>query len=368
MKIGRTLQDLAAEVDRQRQVKRDYLASTEHMRLIPGYPDKEDQTPKLLVGERDRGQILDVRSLAHEQIAAHVGVPMPYYKRMLAEAPALLCENVNTWFHRNPQPRMIRTLDGWDRAFLSNSYRPLDNDALLEAVLPPLIDVGAEIMSCEVTETRLYLKVVDKRIQRDVPTGRKLGDGSHVFFDTASPAMVLSNSEVGLGALSVRTSVFTHLCTNLAVVGERSTRKYHVGQRADIGEEVYALLSDSTRRLTDAALWAQIGDVVRGAFDRAQFDATCDKLAGAAEDKIGGDPVKIVDVTARRYMMSGSEQSSVLQHLIRGGDLTRYGLHAAITRAAEDLDNYDRASQFEQLGGKIIELPRNEWEELAKAA
>jgi hypothetical protein len=229
------------------------------------------------------------------------------------------------------------------------------------------MEMGVEIVSCEVTDQRLYLKVVDKRIQKDIPTGKKLGDG-HTFFDTVSPALVLSNSEIGLGALSVQTSIWTHLCTNLAVVSERSTRKYHMGRRMEMGEEVYSLLSDQTRKLTDAALWAQVGDVVRKAFDRVQFEAIADRIGEASNDIIEADPVKVTEVTARKWMFSTSEQSSVLQHLIRGGDLTRYGLHAAVTRAAEDIADYDRASTFEQLGGKIIELPANEWQELALAA
>jgi len=360
MKIGRTLTELAQEIERQRETRKDYIASTAHISM-----GVEGDEVRMLVGD---DLDLGVTSIAHDQIASHVGIPAGYYKRMLAEEPLLLAANANTWLHKNPVQRMVRSLDGNSRAFLSNSYRPLDNAAMMEAVLPSLVDMGVEIMSCEVTEARLYLKVVDKRINKDIPTGRKLGDGSHCFFDTASPALVLSNSEVGLGALSVQTSIYTHMCTNLAVVRERSQRKYHVGQRQDIGEEVYALLSDNTRQLTDAALWAQISDVVRGAFDRVLFDATCEKLASAAEDKIEADPVKVVEVTALKYMMSAGERSSVLQHLIRGGDLTRYGLHAAITRTAEDVENYDRASQFEQLGGTIIELPRSEWQQLARAA
>lgn len=364
MKIGRTLQELAAEVQRQRDSKHDYLADTKAIQLHIAN-EAMGGKPELVFGDMQ----FPIRPLVHEQLYAHTGIPGPYYKRMMTEAPDLLAANVNRWLHDKPETRMIRTLDGAARAFLSDKYRPLDNADLLEAALPPLADIGVEIMSCEVTEQRLYLKVVDKRIQRDVPTGKRMGDGSHVFFDTASPALVLSNSEVGLGALAVKTSVFTHLCTNLAVVSERSTRKYHVGQRSDVlGEETYALLSDSTRRLTDAALWAQIGDVVRAAFDQAQFDAICTKIGEAANDKIEADPVKVVEVTAKRYMWSTSEQSSVLTHLIQGGDLTRYGMHAAITRASADIPDYDRASQFEELGGRVIELPASEWAELARAA
>ena len=358
MKIGRNLTELAMEVDRQREAKRDFLAATDHITM-------EQMGNELRLGD---DMILGIKPLAHDQLAAYTGIPTPYYKRMQKDEPELLMNNVNRWLHREPEKRMIRTLDGNARAFLSDKFRPLDNDALLEAALPPLMEMGVDIMSCEVTDSRLYLKVVDARIKNDVPTGRMMGDGSHIFFDTVSPALVLSNSEVGHGALRVETAVWTHLCTNLAVVSQRSTRKYHVGARADIGEEVYALLSDQTRLLTDAALWGQVRDVVKAAFDQAQFDAVCQTLGDASKEVITADPVKVVEITAKRFQMTQGEQSSVLRHLITGGSLTKYGLHAAVTRAAEDLVDYDRASHFEALGGKIIELPKNEWRQLAEAA
>jgi hypothetical protein len=43
-------------------------------------------------------------------------------------------------------------------------------------------------------------------------------------------------------------------------------------------------------------------------------------------------------------------------------------LQWAVTRLAQDAENYDRASDLERLGGRIIELPRSEWRQLAEAA
>jgi hypothetical protein len=262
---------------------------------------------------------------------------------------------------------MVRTLDGKARGFLSDRFRPLDNSDLLEAALPPLMDMGVEVMSCEATDTKLYLKVVDKRIQRDLPTGVMLGQGHHRF-DTISPALVLRNSEVGSGALQVQTSVWTGGCSNLMVINERSMRKYHVGGRHELGDEVYKMLSDTTKKLTDAAVWAQLKDVVAGAFNLARFDAQVDKLKAATEQKIEGDPIKVVEITAKKLGFNDDERNSILRHLIQSGDLTKYGLHAAVTRTAEDLASYDRASELEVIGGEIIELPKSEWKELALAA
>lgn len=359
MKTGRTLNELAQEITRQQESKRDYLADTRAMGM--------DENAALYI-DGDNPLQFPVTPITHRQIGTHTGIPATYYDRMLETAPELLATNVNKWFQKYPATRMVRTLDDKARAFMSNSYRPLDNADLLEAALPQLMKLGVDIVSCQITETKLYVKVVDSRIKLDLPTGVELGKG-HNRFDTVSPAMVLSNSEVGMGALSVETSIWTGGCSNMMVISERSHRKAHLGGKQELGgEETYAMLSDDTKKLTDKALWAQIGDVVGAAFDKARFEASVQKIAKTGENKIVGDPVKVVELVQKNYSLTDGERSSVLTHLIKGGDLSQYGLHAAVTRAAEDLDDYDRASDFERLGGKIVELAANDWQVLAKAA
>jgi hypothetical protein len=170
--------------------------------------------------------------------------------------------------------------------------------------------------------------------------------------------------------VSILGGCYDGFCSNLATFGERSVRKYHVGKKHEIaGEDTYSLLSDATRSLTDKATWAQIGDVVRAAFDRAKFDSLCNKIAETQEQKIESDDiVKVVQLSSKRFGFVESEGNSVLKHLIEGGDLSRYGLYNAVTRAAADLPDYDRASEFERIGGQIIDLPATEWKQLAHAA
>ncbi len=260
----------------------------------------------------------------------------------------------------------MRTLDNQVRAFLSDSYRPLENHDLFEAVFPVIQQLGVQIVSCDVTETRLYLKAVDARISRDIPKGRALGDGSHVFFDTLSPAIVVRNSEVGDGALVVEFALWTKACTNLAVF-ERALRKAHLGKRQAIGDDVSALLSDETRVANDKALWLTVRDVVSNGFAEAQFHALIEKVKGTAQDKIDGSVEKVVEVASKHFGINDGERNSVLKHLIEGGDLSRYGLFNAVTRTAEDLGDYERASEFERIGGRIIELPKADWQRLNKA-
>jgi hypothetical protein len=380
MKTGRTLQELLAEVVRQQESKRDFVAATDHISLVPSTAanasweapvDKVGTDLALIIGS-EKGDAtrlsVGVNDHAHNQIGSHTKIPAQYYDRMRTQDPNLLAINVNAWFRKDPQPRMIRTLDGKARGFLSDRYRPLDNSDLLEAALPPLLDMGVAVMSTQVTDTKLYVKVVDERIKRDLPVEWTPTNRGHQRFDTVSPALVLSNSEVGSGALNVQTSVWTGGCSNLMVITERSMRKYHIGGRHELGDEVYRMLSDTTKKLTDAALWAQLKDVVSGAFNVARFDAQVEKLKAATADKIEGDPIKVVEITAKKFGLQETERNAVLKHLIQAGTLNRYGLHAAVTRAAEDVESYDRASQLEALGGEIIELAKSDWRELAMAA
>jgi hypothetical protein len=362
MKTGKSLTELAIEIERRAEAKKDYVVGTENVAL-----DVQGEGPPLLTfGDKVYG----INGIAHDQIGEHAGIPAKYYDRMLAEEPGLLATNVNRWFQKYPAPRMIRTLDNVSRAFLSDRFRPLENEDLANAILPVLLAKGVEILSADVTERKLYIKAVDRSITKDVPKGRQIGDGSHVFFDTLSPAITISNSEVGLGALSVETSIFTKVCTNLATISkDGSLRRYHVGGKHEIGAEITHLLSDQTRRLKDATLWSEVSDVVSGAFEAARFQALVDdKILGMVEQKIAGDPVKVIELSAKRFGFNETEKTSVLKHLIEGGDLSRYGVFNAITRTAEDLDSYDRATEFERVGGQVIELAKNEWKALAEAA
>lgn len=360
MKQGKNLTELAMEIERRANAKRDLVAP---VAKIVMHPEPGVSNVGLTVGNFDG----PLNGIAHGQLAEYVGIPKTYYDRMLASDTTLLAANVNRWLPAEQKDRrMVRTLDGTVRAFLSDKYRPLENEDLAEAVLPVLLDMDLMIVSSEITERRLYIKAIDRKVERDVPTGRKMGDGSHVFFDTVSPAIIVSNSEVGLGRLSIETGVFTRICTNLAMIGT-GFKKNHVGGRAELSDDVYALLSDGTKKLTDAAVWAQVRDVCRGAFEEAKFKAVCEKLSGAAEDRIEGDVTEVVERFGKRNQLGEETRKGILRHLIEGADLTRYGLHAAVTRTSQDVQDYDVATDLERLGGQVIELPKSDWKALLAA-
>lgn len=364
MKIGRTIEEFAAEVKRQSKAKADFVADTT---AIVAQPTAGGFNLEL----KGHGEF-GVRDLAHGQIANHVKIPTPYYNRCRTEGPDILANQVNFWFNKNPAPRMLRMLDGHARAFLSNSYRPLDNYDFAKVILESCASRQLEVASCEVTETRLYIKAIDKQ-EFEVPVGYKMGDGSHRVFDVCCPVFIAKNSEVGHSPLVLETGVYTKACTNLAWFADGGMRKVHLGSRHKVSEmtgidNIDHLLSARTKQKSDEALWMQVHDVLKSAFVKTRIEKRVEQLAEAAGAKIPGKVPEVVKVAGEQFGLTEKETDSVLDHLIRGGQLTKYGLHAAITRTAQDAEDYDRATDLEYVGGRVIELPRAEWEAILAAA
>ena len=343
MKQGKTLQAVGEELQRQRMARKDFLADTRSLQMTT---NEAGSTLCMTVNRKET--TYTVGDIAHQQIASRLQIPYRYYQKMQREFPMLLDENVNGWFDRNSERRMIRTLDGRVRAFLSDRYRRLDNLELCAAVLPVIQDMkGASIESCDVTETHMYLKVVNKKMKAEVAVG-----------DVVQAGFVISNSEVGLGSLRVEPLVFRLVCKNGFICKDYSQKRYHVGRQAAASdEEAYELYSDETLRQDDKAFFMKVQDTVRCAVDEAKFMLTVDAMKRAMHIPLEHDPVKEVEVLADRFPLSQGERGNILRQLFLGKDLSRYGLVNAVTAASKFCDSYERATDLERMGGELLTLP-----------
>lgn len=354
MKQGKTLVELATEIERQAQQKKDFVVKSHVLRIHSG-----SEGSRLTLGEQVYGEYT-LNDLAHKQVGQHLGIPATYYAKLRSEFPMLLDENVNTLLSASAENerRMVRTIDGTARAFLSDRYRRLDNFDLLEAVLPTLMETPSlEIASCDVTEQKLYLKVTTARIQAEIKPG-----------DIVQAGLVISNSEVGLGAVSVQPYSVRLVCMNGAVHNDFGTRRNHVGRLVtDTGEDAYRLFAEETLIADDRAFYLKVRDVVRGAMSEMVFHRIVSQMREAAGARLDADPVKAVEVLSKKHALNGDEQKGILRHLIEGADLSLWGVANAFTRHSQDVESYDRATELEAIGGNIITLARSEYRELLAA-
>ena len=351
MKTGRPLNEVMMELNRQNQRKKDYIGSAQALRLF-----EDGQTFE--IGSISGAQQFGTTRLFHRQVASALGIPAKYYDIMQSQKPELLAQNVNAWLSDRENSYMIRTMDYGGgrvaRALLSDRYRRIDNMEIASAVLPLFAGSDQyEVISSEVTENRMYLKILSRRLEMEVVPG-----------DYVQAGVVISNSEVGLGSVNVQPLVYRLVCTNGMIVNDMGERKSHVGRAAKAVEDSFHIYSDETMEAEDKAFLLKLRDVTMAAIEEGRFAQVVGKLKESAGIPITGKVTEVVELTGKTYGFNTDEQDSILQYLIAGGDLSQYGLSNAITRASQDVESYDRATALEGIGWQVAAMPATQWKEL----
>ena len=396
MKTGMGLIDLAHELERQAKERKDYISPSSKITMEMRDPEvvsaaanlekvlenvevPETEVPANVLGRilgkvnvdemngtekeivrvphltLDGKHMFQIGRIAHEQLSGKLTIPRRYYDRMLTEAPELLMDNVNHWLHDSISRRMIRTLDGRARAFLSDRYRPLDSAELLGAVLPTLQETDCKVVSCDLTERRMYLKVVSERIRGNVKVG-----------DVVQAGLVLSNSEVGCGSVRVEPLVFRLSCLNGMIMADKAMKKYHIGRTFGSSDEnIFEMLRDETRAADDRAFFMKVQDVVRGTLTQDLFDMELKKIITASNREIELPLQDVVENVGKTYSLTEGETGDLLKLLVKGGDLTQWGMGNALTLQSQSVDSYERATEMERIGGQVVELAARNWQAIA---
>lgn len=357
MKQSLTLQETLAELERQETTKRDFKAPTNKLAVIPVLTENGGASRFDL--EIDNVGMFPILSNAHQQIATHCGIPKIYYDRMMTEAPGLLRDNIQTWFDKSPEVRLVRTLDTKMRAFLSSRYRIRDSFDLARTAVPILLEDRENLFveSCAITERSLYIKAVTRRLTAEVSVG-----------DVVQSGIIISNSEIGAASLKVEPMIYTLACKNGMILPASSMKKYHVGRNSKDFTNAFEVLRDETIEADDRAFWMAVADVIRASFDEIQFNKAVDKMRETAGQKIEANPIEVIEVVQKRFGLTNDEKNGVLTSLLKENDLTQYGLLNAVTRAAQDVADYDRATELERLGGVVLELSPKDWKLISTAS
>lgn len=340
MKTGRTLPDLAAEIKRQNETKRDFFVP---MNKIDAYPSNNVLELAFGLGKENYfgGPLTEN---GHDQLGQICNIPAKYYDLMRSH-PKLLAENVRHWLNISSDRRMIRALDGNIRAILSDKYRRLDNFDLAQAVLPMINEADAEVVSCQITDSRLYLKAITWKVEDTVKS--KLDVGELVY-----AGVEIENSEIGKGSLRVNPMAYILSCKNGNIAPKYGLRKYHVGRETEMGQIEF---SKDTIKAEDKAFWLKVRDLVKHALSETTFKKITEDMKIATGMIIQIPPIQAIELCAEKYSFTVKEKEDVLSHLIQGGSLTSWGLGNAVTRMAQDVDSYDRSTELESIGFEVMQ-------------
>lgn len=374
MKKGMNLQELATELTRQKDEKLDYVIDnaqvamdvvTETREVRNDHGETVEQTievPKIVIPQVNDDPIsTGFTDHAGGQIATFTGIGTRYFRKMQEDSPDLLATNVNHWLQRNGEKRrMWRTLDGQCRAFLSDRYLRLDNDIVAQLALEVLLEAKGEGMevdfrSLNVTPRNLYIKAIFPQTEKAVKVG-----------DPVQFGVIITNSEIGGGSLKIRPFVERLVCTNGMTSNryEQGVVRRHLGSKIAEDGVVYR---QETIELAAQATLAQCRDAITTFSQREFYDNILNDMRQAAESTQIEHPRAGAEVLSNTLGLSQNEADNVLINLIQDGDFSRWGALNAVTKIANECEDYDRASELEELGGKVLHFGKRDWDRIAQA-
>jgi len=379
-----TLQSLLDQVKDQSARTQDYLSSTNNVHLHTIETPEGSENVSTVVMERDRGvptTSLRANDVAFGQIATQTGIDVRTAKRFQQSYPDVLDHAVNRIWSQEPKDRMLRTFDhnadagfemeggsrwwtdGTLRAFVSSKFKTFDNVHLLESALPTLMESDAQwrVVSGDITERRLYLRLVSKVIEGRAAVG-----------DVMALGIGLSNSEVGMGSVSAWQLVWTLACLN-GMQTQNKTRSTHATSARDNGEQ-WKLLTDEAKDADNHALSLKTRDVVSSFASRESFDAVLDKMSDAHNDVVNASAADAVAGVVKVLNLKKSDNTAILDGLMQtvgqsgfaGKPISRATMVNAVTAVANQVDP-DQVDEWQANGAKVLNLPASQWARIRDA-
>lgn len=306
-----------------------------------------------------------------EGVSAKLGLPRAYLRTMRENGwTDLIDGNVNGLLHgfndgegkavRESDARrfMLRTFKGGDggtgmaRALLSDSYKTIDNWDVLMATLSGMKAAGLDahvVRAADLTNRRMYVKVVAPEIKALAPellkgyrspfSGARGADNPTVF-----AGFVLSNSETGGGAFTITPRLEVEVCTNGLTITKDVVRRMHLGAKAE--DDGVVRYSEATQRKSLELITLQTRDAVRTFLDTDYITQAIRKIEEKSAREVGR-PQDVVQTIIKREAFTKADADGLLEHFIKGGDMTAGGVLGAITSYAQTVGDADRAYAME---------------------
>lgn len=329
-------------------------------------------------------------TVGDEGLAEKLGIPTPYLRRLRSDAPDLYDANVGGWLARDERRFMLRLLRGGDvveahgvlRAFLSDSYRTVDNFDVLLAALEGMREAGVSEprIQADLTDRRMYVRVTVPEIAAYAPdllagyrspfdggaadaggwtpdrvAHAAAGEGS-AYVPGSEPIVfggfVITNSETGNGGYNLTPRLEVKVCANGLTIAADAQKKIHLGPKLDTG---VVRASDRTLQANLELVKAQTADAVRTFLDVDYVQAKIREMEKSAGVKVT-DPQKTIATVSKQLGFTKDQQAEILNHFVVGGQLTAGGVMQAVTSVAQTLADGDAAWDMEAAGLPALEM------------
>jgi hypothetical protein len=157
------------------------------------------------------GQQHPLKPIAQQSIANRLGIPIHYLRKC---PPDIQRTNINYWLEREKNDQLFFRFDGDKvRAIFTPRYIPTDNIDVLEKIKELDYPMSTKVQ-CSMDDEFMMVNIPDDRETFSI-AGHKM-----------TPGISISNSEVGLAALSISAFVLRLICTNGMISKTEVTASY----------------------------------------------------------------------------------------------------------------------------------------------
>lgn len=342
----------------------------------------------------------------YETAAEKLGIPTAYLKKLAASRPDLFDANVNGWLHgrtkrtadgektvlAEPDTRkfLFRGFRGDDgsgigRALLSDGFGMIEHVDVLFSALEAArrADASLDVVSCDLTERRMKVRFAAPSVRALAPTllanyrnpfdgdggVERAGSGGWTverareaarregrFYEPGTEPIVfagfdLGNSETGGGALTLCPVITAEICGNGLKLTFDAIRKIHLGARMDEGVIDW---TEETKAKSLELVGLQTRDAIE-TFLRPEYVKSRIEAIEAKAGKPVEKPVDAVKIIGKQLRYSQEAMDGILDHFVRGGQMTAGGVLNAVTSYAQTVDDADEAEDIEASAIQALE-------------
>ena len=351
-------------------LKRDYVADVRNTFMHYDGEDAFSLTighPLGISGEAN----YNINDVALRQMGSWAHIPMSYINHMRNSGHhQLLVDNFNQWFekpkHVNNFRRLYRGMAGefsessgvW-RSFHSDKFQRVDHEHILEDILPALQELaeefgGIRVVSCQITDDKMYLKVIFPELE------------AKVVGDVVRMGLSIGNSETGMSNVYILPLLDILRCLNGMVLPHRGVKRRHIGSAIESdGQVTYA---EDTIEANLKAIKLQVRDSMTDVMNSFKDGSLIKELEESGDSTKVREPAKAIEATAKLFSLTDKETDVAKISWGKLHDYSKWGMMNAVTEVANTHESYDRASELEIIGGKIISMPSYQWDRIALAA
>ena len=141
-----------------------------------------------------------LRPIAQQSIAYRLGIPIHYLRKC---TPSIQQMNLNYWIKHEKNEKLFFRFDGDEvRAIFTPRYIPTDNLEVLDRLMGLGFKPETKVQMLSLDDEFMLVSIPDEK------------ETFKINGDRMTPGISVSNSEVGLAALSISSFVLRLVCTN----------------------------------------------------------------------------------------------------------------------------------------------------------